>query len=90
MKVTIEITADTKVRLVNELKNIVENITRFDRFDKLRTHSQGSTTVQAEGTYSKFAVVDKKYKIISFHDTWDEAMAVVVEPQSVIDLNELL
>ena len=90
MKVTIEVTAESKLTLVKELQNIIENISRYDRFDKLRKHSEGTATVQAEGSYAKFAVLDENDDYVSFHETWDDAVSVLKHPQTVLDMNKLL
>lgn len=90
MKVTIEVTAESKLTLVKELQNIIENISRFDRFDKLRKHSEGTATVNLEGSYAKFAVVDENDECVSFHETWLEAFSVLKGDQTVLSMNDTL
>lgn len=51
----------TKERLIQELKNIVENIERFDRFDPIRTvPHHGTVTVTKEGEFAKYALLDRR------------------------------
>jgi len=86
MKVTITVEAPSKVHLVKELNNIVENISRFNRFDARRKFLQGSAEVTVEGEYFKYAVVDRDDSYISFHNDRKEANEAAGEKYSVINM----
>lgn len=89
MKVTIIVNAESKVQLVKELQNVVENISRFNRFDPKRKFLQGNVTVEAEGVFAKYAVVDCNDEFISFHDDRKSANEAAGDDHSVINMKKV-
>lgn len=88
MKITITVDAQSKVQLVKELNNIVENISRYNRFDAHRKFLQGGASVSVEGTFAKFAVVDEDDNYVSFHNDRKDANEAAGEKYSVINMTK--
>lgn len=86
-KVQITIETRTKEELIKEIQNVLENISRFDRYDPMRTFNGGYTAVSNEGSFAKFEVVTPDGEHISYHETRADANFVAGETYNVLVLN---
>ena len=80
MNVKIELTnIHTKERLLQELRNIVENIGRFDRFDAIRNiPQQGVINVTKEGEYASYMLIDSNTdKVIRYYTEAEHKQALI-------------
>lgn len=88
MKVTINLEVECKLQLLCELQNVLDKLTKTDTIDAVREFKHGKVTVESDGEFSKFAVVDSKDEYISFHNDKDSADAAAwAYDYSVIELN---
>jgi hypothetical protein len=81
MNVKIELTnIHTKERLLQELRNIVENIEKFDRFDAIRNiPHQGVINVTKESEYAAYALIDYNTKRVIRYYTEEEHARALIE-----------
>lgn len=86
MKITIELNVECKSHLINELNQVVTFLSRYDRYDAKRTFEHGSVSVQAEGEFANFAVVDEHDNYVSFHKGHAEALVACSDKCTVLTL----
>lgn len=81
MNIKIELTnIHTKERLLQELRNIVENIGRFDRFDAIRNIPQdGVVNVTKDGEYAAYALIDSNTNRVIRYYTEEEHEKALIE-----------
>lgn len=73
MNVEIKVQSHCKVQLIKELNNIVEHLSRNERYAYERLYKHNGVEFSTDGGYAKYAVIDGYDDYVSFHGKGTDA-----------------